>query len=131
MSNDRRNRTASQASWTPNLHDFIGLARTVFGASTGLSPNISAAQQSLHGDLTQVPLDRASVDRLVNAENFMAMNGPHNTPQDRVAYAFTPLRRAVAHSVARTIVVNHFGIDSDHEYAREERVYRDFQNHHW
>lgn len=125
MSNDKRNPSTQHG---PNLSEFIDFAKTAFRSTTGASPNISSAHQSLHGDLTKVPLTPSNVDRLIDSENFHAVNGLSNTPQDKLAFTFTPLRRYVAHTVARSIVVGQSGIDADNDYARQEKAYQKWKN---
>jgi hypothetical protein len=85
----------------PTLGTLVDFARRTIGATTGLSPNIGDAHASIHANFHDLPLTRANVNRLVNAENFHAVHGLHNTRQDTVAFLFTPFRRVAAHVAAR------------------------------
>lgn len=104
----------------PSLSDFKDFAKWTFSNTTGSSGNIDMAHQSLHGDLSKVPLTRSSVNRLVNTENFHAVNGPGSSAQDWLAYAFTPMRRMVAHSAARAMTP----IDAQTDYGHAKRAYQ-------
>lgn len=112
-----------------SLSDFVTPVKSFFEHTTGLSPNISAAHASIHGDFRRIALTRSSVDRFIDAENHHARYGLSNSLQDKIAFLFTPVRRYAAHTFASNAVVAHSGINADNEYARQEKVYQEWREH--
>ncbi len=98
----------------------VSLATQVFSSTTGCSENILNVYDKHKGNpkLLDLPLTPTNVQRIVQAENVAALNGPSKRLADRLAKAATPFRSILAHGAAQQLVTSREGHFADNEYSR-------------